>query len=76
MISDKTLGKYCNYLNRYVSVSIRYHQEGSSNLHYPVKTCNETTCDNADCSMNKNYIGDKSKGNNFLTDSSSKYKKQ
>ena len=76
MVSDKTLGKYCSNLNRYVSVSVRYHKGESSNLHYPVKTCNETTCDNAECSMNKNYIGDKSKGNNFLADRPSKYKRR
>lgn len=69
MVSDKTLGKYCNFLGRYVSVSVRYHQNGFSDLHYPVRTCNETTCDNAECNLNKNYIGDKSKGKNPLSDS-------
>jgi hypothetical protein len=76
MISDKTLGKYCNFLSRYVSVSVRYYQEGSSNLHHPIKTCNETACDSTECSINKNYIGDRLKGNNFLADGPSKYKKR
>jgi len=76
MVSDKILGKYCSSLKRYVSVSVRYHQKGSSNLNYPVKTCNENACDNAECILNKNYIGDKSKGENFLIDVPSKYNKR
>ena len=76
MVSDKTLGKYCGYLSRYVSISIRYHQKESSNLCYPVKSCNEITCDNTECNLNKKYIGDKSKGKNFLTDIPTKYKKR
>lgn len=76
MVSDKTLGLYCNYLNRYVSVSVRYYQKESSNLHYPVRTCNEITCDNAECSISKNYVGDQSKGNKFLVDRPSKCKKR
>lgn len=69
MVYDKILGKYCSYLKRYVSVSVHYYQKGANNLHYPVTTCNEVTCKNTECNINKNYIGDKSKGKNFLMDS-------
>ncbi len=76
MVSDKTLGKYCGYLSRYVSISIRYHQKESSHLCYPSKSCNEITCDNTECNLSKKYIGDKSEGKSFLAEIPPKYKRR
>ena len=76
MVSDKTLGKYCGYLSRYVSISIRYHQKESSHSYYPSKSCNEVTCDKVECNLSKNYIGDKSEGTSFLTEIPPKYKRR
>ena len=61
MINDKTLGKHCSFLNKYVPIRIKYFPSGPA-----IRSCDNSSCGNADCILSNSFIGDKSKGQDYL----------
>lgn len=61
MVNDKTLGKHCNFLNKYVSIRIQYFPHGPA-----IRACGDSSCGNADCNLSDSFVGDKSKGQDYL----------
>jgi hypothetical protein len=64
--NDKNIGGHCTFLSKYVPVHIQYCQNSFNGLSHPVKSCNELTCNNAKCNLNKDYMGDRLKGSDCL----------
>ena len=61
MVNDKILGKHCGFLNKYVPVRIKYFPNNPA-----VKSCDDSSCGNADCNLCDSFVGDKSKGQDCL----------
>lgn len=61
MVNDKTLGKHCSFLNKYVPIRIKYLSHGPA-----IISCGDSSCSNADCNLCNSFVGDKSKGQDYL----------
>ena len=61
MVNDKTLGRHCNFLNKYVSIRIKYAPNGPAKRY-----CGNSSCGNADCNLCDSFVGDKSKEQDCL----------
>lgn len=58
---DKKMGKHCSFLNSYVAIHVKYEQGGLS-----VRSCDESGCQNGECSLSKSFVGDRSSGKDCL----------
>lgn len=61
MVNDKTLGRHCSFLNKYVPIRIKYFPNGSA-----IRSCDNSSCGNADCNLCDSFAGDKSEGQDSL----------
>ena len=61
MVNDKTLGKHCNFLNKYVPIRIKYFPNAPT-----ISFCGDSSCGNSDCKLCDSFVGDKSKGQDYL----------